>query len=202
MMKKGHVRIRPITFIMLLWMILTDRAGIGAVTLIAALLHEGGHMVAAKLMHVPISMLRMDFLGARLDVSGRVLSYGEEWLLCAAGPIASFLSSALASFFWNVSTYAVAFSCASFVLGFLNLLPIRTFDGGRMLESMLLFFVGERSALCIMRGCTFFFLFLLWAAAVYLLLRAGDGISLLFFSMSLFSRFFEGETDHRFIFSK
>jgi len=184
---------RPMAFVLLLWMILTDRAGVALVTLAAAMLHEGGHILAAAMMHVPLSVLRMDFLGARLDVSGRVLSYGEEWLLCAAGPVTSLLCSLALSPLWRISSYAVAFSCASLILGLLNLLPIRTFDGGRMLESCLLSFCGEATARSVLRACTFLFLFLIWAVAVYLLLRAGDGLSLLFFSMSLFSRFFEGE---------
>ncbi len=179
--------------ILLFWMLLSDRAGLGLVTLMAAAVHEGGHLIAARGMHIPLSLLRMDLLGARLDVSGRVLSYGEEWLLCAAGPVASLLFAAAAAPFWRTCEYAALFSCASLILGLLNLLPVRTFDGGRMLESTLLSFFGERVARRVMRGCTFLFLFLIWAGAVYLLLRAGDGLSLLCFSMSLLTRFFEGD---------
>ena len=198
-MKMRRIRIRPMAMVLLLWMILSDRAGIGMVTLAAAAVHEVGHLLAARVMRVPLSLLRMDLLGARLDVSGRVLSYGEEWLLCAAGPLASLLCAAAAATLWRVSEYAVTFSCASLILGALNLLPIRTFDGGRMLESALLSFFGERVACGVGRGCTFLFLFFLWAGAVYLLLRAGDGISLLCFSMSLLTRFFEGESQDVFL---
>jgi hypothetical protein len=42
-----------------------------------------------------------------------------------------------------------------------------------------------------MRFSSFLFLFLLWAIAVYFLIRAAGGISLLCFSMSLFAHFFE-----------
>ena len=38
---------------------------------------------------------------------------------------------------------------------------------------------------------SFLLLFLLWASAVYFLLRAGDGLSLLFFSMALLLRYFD-----------
>ena len=83
------------------------------------------------------------------------------------------------------------FSCASLVLGVLNLLPIRSFDGGRMTECALLQVMRVKTAEYTMRTLTFFFLFLLWAFAVYFLLRAGDGLSLFCFSMTLLLRFFD-----------
>ena len=194
-----RIKIRPMAAVLLLWLILSNRVAIGVITLVAAALHEGGHAIAAKIMRIPLSFLRMDLLGARLDVSGRVLSYGEEWLLCAAGPITSLLCAMAAAPFWHLLEYAGLFSCVSFILGLLNLLPVRTFDGGRMLECFLLSFLGERLAGRWMRGCTFLFLFLIWAVAVYLLLRAGDGLSLLCFSMSLMTRFFEGDCGETFL---
>lgn len=191
-MKGKRLRIQPMAFVVLLWMLLTDRGGIALMTLTAAILHEAGHIVAALLLHVPLRDLRLDLLGARLEVHGRILSYGEEWLLCAAGPLTSLALAALASPLWHLGSLAVSFSCASLILGALNLLPICGFDGGRMLESFLCACRSERFARVVMRGCSFIFLFLLWAIAVYFLLRANDGLSLLCFSMSLFSRFFEG----------
>ncbi len=194
-MGRKRFRIQPMAFVLLLWMLLTDRGGIALMTLAAAILHEAGHVAAAALMHVPLKDLHLDFLGARLNVSGRVLSYGEEWLLCAAGPLTSLTLAVLVCPLWRMCGYAVTFSCASLILGILNLLPIRTFDGGRMLESLLCSFFSVRTSRQVMHGCTFTFLFLLWAISVYFLLRANDGLSLLCFSMSLFSRFFENEAE-------
>lgn len=191
--KRMRLRISPSVAILLVFTVLTDRTGISLLTVAAALLHECGHLLAARAMGIRMSQMRMDFLGARLDITGRVLSFGEEWLLCAAGPTVSLIVAAVAAIFWGVSDYARIFSCASLVLGLLNLLPIRTFDGGRMLEVFLSNTFGECAAERGMTLCSFLFLFLLWATAVYFLLRAGDGLSLFCFSMSLFLRFFDGE---------
>ena len=182
-----------VPILLLVVLILTDRMRVVLLTLLAALLHECGHLLAAKLMRIPMRGVRFDLLGVRLEIGGRMLSYGEEWLLAAAGPLTSLLCAAVAALAWRVSLLFQIFSCASVVLGALNLLPIRTFDGGRMLECMLSHFAGARTVRCVMRLCSFLFLFLLWAAAVYFLLRAGDGLSLLCFSMSLLFRFFDGE---------
>jgi hypothetical protein len=72
-------------------------------------------------------------------------------------------------------------------------MPIRTFDGGRMLECFLGRFFGSAVARPVMRATSFVFLFLLWASAVYFLLRVGDGLSLFCFSVGLLLRFFDGE---------
>ena len=189
-MKIRKFLIQPTALLFLVWMIISDRSGIGAMTLFAALLHEGGHFLASKMMNIPLSGIHIDLLGARLDVCGRMLSYGEEWLLCAAGPLTSLLASAVGALFWKYTGAATFFSCVSFLLGVLNLLPIYSFDGGRMLECFLKRFTTVEITRIVMRGCTFLFLFLLWSSAVYFLLRANDGLSLLCFSMSIFSRFF------------
>ena len=185
-MKGKRLRIRPMAFVLLLWMLLTDRGGIALLTLAAAILHEGGHIVAAMAMRIPLRELRIDFPGARLDVCGRVLSFGEEWILCAAGPLSSLLLSLLACPLWRFSSHFLTFSCVSLLLGLLNLLPIRTFDGGRMLECFLIACFSERVSRGVMRACTVVLLFLLWAISAYFLLRVGDGLSLFCFSMSLF----------------
>ena len=188
---KGRWRITPLFGMMLAGLLLFDRSGFCLVTVLAAFLHECGHLLAAKLLRIPWKGLHMDFMGARLEVSGKILSYGEEWLLASAGPFASFVFAAMGAPLWHFSEHAVLFSCASLLLGVLNLLPIRTFDGGRMLECLLSRFCEERTVHGIMKLSSFLFLFLIWSGAIYFLLRAGDGLSLLFFSMSLFVHFFE-----------
>ena len=183
--------IRPITLLFLLGLVITDRTGIGATTIFAAALHELGHLMAARCMGIPLKNIRLDLLGARIEIGGRMLSYGEEWLLAAAGPLTSLIVSLGAAPFWQLSTHAVTFSCASVILGGLNLLPIRTFDGGRMLETTLMRFTTPRICRRFMNLCTLVFLFLLWAVAVYFLLRANEGLSLMCFSMSLIGRYFD-----------
>lgn len=191
-MRRGRVRIAPQVALLFLLMIVSDRTGLCLVTVGAAFLHECGHMAAARLLHIPLSGLRLSFLGARLEVSGRMMSYGEEWLLCAAGPLVSLVAAALAAPLWRFAP-ARDFSCASLVLGLLNLLPIRSFDGGRMLECTIARFGGARAAEQGIQLISVTFLFLLWAVASYFLLRVGDGLALFGFSMALFLRFFDGD---------
>ncbi len=196
-MKRKRLLIQPLALIYLLFMLFCDKSGLAAMSLLAAALHEVGHLVAARAMRIPIEAMRFDLLGARIDVKGRILSYGEEWLLCVAGPLSSLVFSLIGSFFWSHTKLAIAFSCASLLLGLLNLLPIQTFDGGRMLESALLSFTTPQKAGSILRGCTFLFLWLLWAFSAYLMIKIADGISLFFFTLSLLARFFEGRAEKK-----
>ena len=193
MKKRAGFYAAPYVLLLYVLMIMTDRSGICLLTFAAAALHECGHLLAARCLGIPLRGIRVDLLGIRIDIGGRMLSYGEEWILCAAGPLTSLLLAALGAIFWRNVAFAVTFSCASLILGLLNLLPIRTFDGGRMLECFLHAALDDRISARIMSLCSFFFLFLLWACAVYFLLRAGDGLSLFCFSVSLFFRFFDGE---------
>lgn len=172
-------------------LLLGEGRGLVLVTLAAALLHELGHVAAARLLNIPLRELRLSTLGARLVLQSGLLSYGAEWALCAAGPIFSLLGAAVAMLLRDTVPSAELFAMVSLFLGVLNLLPIRSFDGGRMADALLHRWMSERWADGILNASSFLCLFLLWASAVYLLLRAGEGISLLCFSMSLFCRFFE-----------
>ena len=181
----------PISAFFFVGLALREGSGMLWATLLAAALHECGHLLAARLMKIPIRGIRLDFLGARIDVGAVVLSYGQEWLLAAAGPLFSLLLATLAAPFWSVSLFLRAFSAASLLLGILNLLPVRSFDGGRMLECFLCCRLGAMNGERIMQGFTFVSLFLLWLTAVYLLFHTGGGLSLFCFSVSLFARFLE-----------
>ena len=193
---RGRMKVSPLVAVFFIGLILTDRSLLCLSAFLAAAFHEVGHLLAARLLGIPIRSLRLDLLGARMDTVGRMMTYGEEWLLAAAGPLFSLLLSLGLFFLWEISPFARLLSCASLLLGGLNLLPIRSFDGGRMLASSISYFFGERTSDYILRLTSFLFLFLLWAVSVYFLLLAGDGLSLFCFSMSLFSHFFafsEGE---------
>ena len=187
------MRMTPTLLILVLLMLAGDGTGVLFLTFAAAGLHECGHLLAARLLKIRMRGMRLDFFGARLEIEGRMISFGEEWLLSAAGPITSLVAALIAALFWAFSPAAQIFSCASLVLGLINLLPIRSFDGGRMLECGLNAFISPDRTRVIMRGISLVFLFLLWSLAVYFLLRAGDGLSLFCFSLGLFLRFFDGE---------
>ena len=173
--------------------LLSPRPAHTLLALSAAALHELGHLLAALRLDIPISSLSFELLGARINVSGRLYSYKDEILLCLAGPAAnavcgilSFISIA----FFGEHELLAFFAVASFSLCILNLLPIRSFDGGRILSCALCRFAAPGRAEAVMDVLSFICCFLLWCISVYLLLRAGASFSLFIFSLSLFARLF------------
>ena len=167
--------------------------------LLAAAFHECGHLLAARLLHVPLSELRLDLFGARISVSSGLISYRAEFFLCAAGPLFSFLLAELLSLpclsAATLGDGALAgllpeLRDASRFLGILNLLPVRGFDGARMLGALLGAVTSPGLAETVDRLCTGFFLLLLWGISVYLLLLTGGGLTLFVFSAGLFCKVF------------
>lgn len=98
-MGQRRLRMTPWIAVLILGMIVSDRSGVCALTVAAALLHEMGHLTAARMLRIPLGQLRLNLLGARLEVRGRMLTYGEEWILCAFGPLFSLLGAAVGALF-------------------------------------------------------------------------------------------------------
>ena len=159
--------------------------------LLSAAFHECGHILASKLLGIRLEEMKLDLFGARLSVSSREISYRAEFLLCAAGPLFSLLLALLCSF-WGSDTYVFFRNLrdSSLFLGLLNLLPVRGFDGGRMLSALIALLGSPFSADLIERLFTGFFLIILWGIAVYLLLITGGGLTLFVFSVGLFCKVF------------
>lgn len=107
-----------------------------AAVLLAAALHEGGHLLALRLFHVPVEGLRLGALGAVIHARGaRRLSYGRELLVTLAGSAANLLlappiAALSARFAWE---WGFLLAGANVLLGVYNLLPVPPLDGGRAL---------------------------------------------------------------------
>ena len=156
---------------------------------IAAAFHECGHILAAKILGIRLSEMRLDLFGARLSVSSASISYLNEFLLCAAGPLFSFLLTAFLCFFTK-NNLIQNLSAASLFLGLLNLIPVRGFDGGRILYSLVSLLASPVAADLFERFFTSVFLIFLWGISVYLMLIIGGGLSLFVFSIGFFCKIF------------
>ena len=178
------------------------------ISLLAAAFHELGHIACAAAMGIGIREMRLDLLGASLNTEGSFKSYGTEFMLASAGPFASFVGFALANGIClragagGVLSDVLAaeksemlecvrfFGASSLFLGLLNLLPVSSFDGGRMLSVSLAYLFGDGAAIRICDVVSFLSIFALWSASVYVMLRVGAMLSLFVFSLSVFSRIF------------
>ncbi len=101
--------------------------------LLAAALHELAHWTAVVLLGGRVRALRLTVVGAVLELDGAyLLSYGREVVAALAGPMVNLvLAWGCARLQWHL---LAGLNCC---LGVLNLLPIGTLDGGRILRCLL-----------------------------------------------------------------
>lgn len=124
-----------------------------ALLLLAALLHELGHLAALRMYHVPVRRVDLEPMGARivyddalcpLRVSAWVAFAGAGVNLLVCGTVSSLLAVGL---FAEYRLPLLFFSLANGFLALLNLLPWQSLDGGKLLLSLLLLrFSPERMA--------------------------------------------------------
>ena len=161
------------------------------IPLLVAFVHECGHLLAARIMGIKIKSMTLGLLGANIvaDIAG--CSYAKEIILCAAGPFFNIISC-LPFFVMGCTdnTHILYFIIVSLFLAFLNLLPAKGFDGGRIVTGILNCIFSPITAYKVIEVTSFMCFFLLWSLSVYIIFRTGAYLSLLFFSMCLFARFF------------
>lgn len=156
----------------------------------AVALHESGHLLYARLKRIPILSFELSMLGAQIKIDPSRLSYPDELLLAAAGPLAGLLGSAVCLPLSNVADFLLPFSVISLCLSLFNLIPIDTLDGGRILRCAVSLLFSPDAADRALRISSFITLFVLWLFAVYLMLRSIDGLTVFAFSAILFVKFF------------
>ena len=172
---------------------LVTHVGLWSTVAAAVLLHEGGHGLMAACLGVRMRKLRPELFGARLELEG-VISYPREWWVAAGGPLANLLSAAVV-YPWAArgEEWALWFFGASAVLGAVNLLPVKTLDGGRMLTCAAAWLWGDGAAVTLVGITTGITTGLLWMLSVYALLRAEQMLSLFAFSLCLLWRVIRGD---------
>lgn len=175
-------------------MLILQPADMALTSLLAAGLHECGHLAAALLLGIRLRSLDIGPLGATIRVRGALISYRNEWLLCAAGPAVNLLSAWAASALFRsdgeLSQWAVNFCTVSVMLAAINLLPVDGFDGGRMLCCITGSLFGPAAASKALDIGSFFSVIILWMLSVYLLMKFGTSLSLFIFTLSVFRRIF------------
>ncbi len=123
----------------LFWILLLvafDSLSIAILTLLAAALHELGHIFAATLiLNREISMPKAVIYGLRIDTGG-IMSYKEELFIALGGPLANLLVFFSAIPLFNTAEYVLVFALLNLLTAISDLIPLRSYDGQRILSAL------------------------------------------------------------------
>lgn len=105
--------------------------------LLAACLHECGHILVYVLLERRLPVIEVNMTGFCMRTRGCALTAGQTFWLAAAGPLANAL---LAGVWWarlarRVTLWDDAFFAANLLTGAFNLLPVPPLDGAQMLAA-------------------------------------------------------------------
>ncbi|MCT6923108.1 site-2 protease family protein [Metasolibacillus sp.] len=132
-----RMTIHPLLLFVLLMMVLTGNIALYSIILSSLIIHEIGHLLAAKMMDVPVkSCVIMPYGGEiKLQQEG---TYWQRLIIAVGGPLATLLG--MASSILLPPLLAEPFFQVQFYLLCLNLLPFLPLDGGKIICYTLLTF--------------------------------------------------------------
>ena len=133
--------------------------------LLAALLHELGHIAVIRLAGGKVTALRLEPFGGEIATGGSIPSYRGELAVSLAGPAVSLLCAS-PLFFMTSPGFLAGFSLCSLGLGIFNLLPIKALDGGEILHTLLLLYLSPELSDRICRAVSIVFVCLFFCLAL------------------------------------
>lgn len=140
----------------------------------SALFHECGHLLAFSLLGLPAPRLVPVARGVRF-VAPCTLSYREELLIAAAGPLANLASFLIGITLGHVSPALRAFGDISLLTGLCNLAPMGDLDGERILRCLLAGRLNSRALYYVGRGITLAAIYLGAVGSLLVLWQTGGG---------------------------
>ncbi|MFZ2539939.1 MAG: site-2 protease family protein [Oscillospiraceae bacterium] len=165
--------------------LIVDKTGISTIALLACLIHELGHIVMFMAVGYTPQKLTFELTGIRLTKPFHELSAGKELLVELAGSATNLLI-----FFLLINTiesvsFLSLFAVTHLVLGLFNLLPLKSFDGGKILEIILSFFLSENVTRKICTVADFFCIFIMLIVCIFMIITSKNSFTLLIMTIYL-----------------
>lgn len=136
--------------VMFAFLLVTDKTGLMSASLLAVVLHEMGHLIWMKKCRTAPKSVKMS-LGGVLVVGSAFCTAKESISIALAGPIVNFLFTVV---FYSLGVYfdnvlLAAFGVVQFLVGAINLLPVKGLDGGTVLTVLLEKYCNRNVALIV-----------------------------------------------------
>lgn len=148
------------------------------IIILAALLHEAGHLVAMTACRAEITEIALEPMGARITYDGIRTSYVDDLRIALAGPLFNLLFCLLGVtvFVFFKNEYVLLFVFSHLALAAANLLPVSFLDGGNMLYAALCIKSDQTRAEKVCRVMNVFGRLIMLAANIFALVLSGFNV--------------------------
>lgn len=148
------------------------------VMLLAAAVHELGHILCASIVRAPVVRFDLELWGGRMYYGG-MLSYKQEMFI-AIGGIAANLIFAPIGLIPVFGIYGKLFYYSCFCYALVNMIPAKTLDGGELIRCLLRIYSDPFTADRAERAVHLFSLAFFIAAGLMLSILSGFNSSVMF----------------------
>lgn len=137
-----NIKIHILSVLTCLFFIFSENSSFPVIVFAGALIHELGHFAAMKTLGVKVISFTILPVGADIKCDSENLSYKKEIFIFLSGPLANLVFSVVFFLVFYAAGKENAkilfFALSNFFLFIFNIIPIKVFDGGRILENILL----------------------------------------------------------------
>lgn len=170
----NKISINMISFLPLIILILISENNGILLPVMAALIHEAGHLLCAAIMKTDISSMSFSLGGATIKTDGEEFDGIKKAVVLLGGSGANLLMMCIALVF----KLGEGFAMSNAIIGAFNLLPVKGLDGGSALELVLDMLLLPEATYRITRAISLVFLFIIWATAIFLMIFSGGNITM------------------------
>lgn len=164
--------------------------------LISTIIHEFGHLIfICRYMGKPDSII-INPGEVRINSDLSEVTYFQDIYITSAGVIFNFITAVFSMVLFNIFKvqFIMNFALCNLCLGIINLLPVRSFDGGQLLSSLLLCKLSERTTDVIINTLTIITFIPLATAGIYILFVTKYNYSLLIIAIYTITLIISKET--------
>lgn len=159
--------------------LLLDKSGMSAIALLACFIHELSHIIIFAAVGYTPQKLSLELTGIKLTKPATALSRGKELLVQFAGSGANLLIFFLLINTIDKISIVSLFAVTHLVLGIFNLLPLKSFDGGKILSIILSYFLSMGTTEKICNAVDFIGIFAMLICCIFMIITSRGSFSLL-----------------------
>ena len=186
--KIKHIKINIICILLILLFFYINLSAYALIILACIIIHELGHIILIKLRGFKILSIEVTPCGVNIITSG-LAPYKTDILIALGGPIFNILAAALTFVMiqgaGNSTILMFAF-ITNIIYASLNLFPVASLDGGRILACILKIYLPETNARTVFSIISAIFLIILSICALFILMLTGYNFSLVLLCSYLF----------------